>query len=209
MVVVCIGLYALTSHFALILPGGKALAAALAIAIPAGAAWALLFHGLRRIKAAAWLAAALASTIVALFLMATWQPILNNADNLYFAQHLGTNALLGWVFGHTLAAGKTPLVVQFARMVHRDLPPAIEAYAKQVTTAWVVFFAATCALSILLYFATPLAWWSTFGVLLQWPSVAAFFVAEYGFRRWRFRDFDHASMRAGFDAYRAHQAKKK
>jgi uncharacterized membrane protein len=205
-VVLLVALYAIASHFSLILPGGKSLAAALAICIPAVALLALAFQFAGKWFGHKWLAAVLAVALVTAILVFTWPHILNNADHVYFTQHLGTNAVLAWVFGHTLAAGKTPLVVQFAKMVHTNLPAPIEAYARQVTVAWVVFFLVTCALSVLLYFATPLSWWSTFGVLLQWPSVGAFFVAEYAFRRWRFRDFDHASMKAGFEAYRQHQA---
>jgi uncharacterized membrane protein len=210
-VVSLVAIYALASHFALILPGGKTLAAALAILIPVIALLALAYQFLSKYVGKA--AFVIAGVIVMAPLYWIWPKILSNADNLYFAQHLGTNAVLAWVFGHTLAPNKTPLVVQFARMVHTELPAVIEAYARQVTVAWVAFFLITCALSVVLFFAAPLSWWSAFGVLLQWPSVAAFFVGEYLFRRWRFRQFEHASMRAGFDAYRsfqnrAHQNKK-
>ncbi len=134
-----------------------------------------------------------------------WPWILTNTDHLYFVQHVGTNALLAWGFGHTLIGARTPLVVTFARIVHPNLPPEIAAFACKVTLAWTLFFLATCALSALLFFAAPLSWWSTFAVLLQWPSVALFFVGEYVLRKRKFRNFEHASMKQGFDAYRQNQ----
>ncbi len=216
-IVALISAYALISHFALILPGGQTIAAALAVGVPAAALVWLITHWVFKYLSQPtllwWqkaprlvLAVGLALVTILAPLWWAWPLVLANADTLYFAQHLGTNALLAWVFGHTLVAGSTPLVVTFARMVHRDLPPEIAAYARQVTVAWTGFFLVTCALSIILYTAAPLAVWSAFGVLLQWPSVIVFFVGEYLLRRMLFKDFDHASMKQGFEAYQSHQA---
>jgi uncharacterized membrane protein len=214
LMVALIAGYALASHFALILPNGRAVAAALAIGVPAVALGVFVFQWV-----AGWMARhandsvrfSVAGLVAVLpifaFLWMVWPLILANAQALYFAQHVGTNALLAWVFGHTLAAGTTPLVVTFARMVHPDLPAEIEAYARKVTLAWTVFFLLTCAISVILFFAAPLAVWSAFAVLLQWPSVAVFFVGEYVLRRRLFSQFDHASLKQGFDAYNQHQSR--
>jgi uncharacterized membrane protein len=205
--------YALASHFALILPNGRSIAALLALGIPAGALAAVAFRWLlprvsrlMNNQQAARLVAVLAATLpVALVLWAAWPLVVSNTEALYFVQHVGTNALLAWVFGQSLLPGSTPLIVTFARVVHPDLPIEMEAYARKVTAAWTLFFIATCALSAMLFWWAPLALWSTFAVLLQWPSVAAFFVGEYALRRYLFRGFAHASLRQGFDAYQAHQ----
>ncbi len=218
LLVVLIAGYALASHFALILPNGRAVAAALAIGVPAVALGVFVFQWVARQLSlnARWRLRASARCLVAgvaavlpisVFLWKVWPLILVNAQALYFAQHVGTNALLAWVFGHTLAAGATPLVVTFARMVHPDLPVEIEAYARKVTAAWTVFFLLTCAISAVLFFAAPLAVWSAFAVLLQWPSVAVFFVGEYLLRRRLFSQFEHASLKQGFDAYNQHQSR--
>jgi uncharacterized membrane protein len=216
-IVTLITAYALISHFALILPEGRTIAAALAVGVPAAALVWFITHWVFKLlsqpnmlwwQKALRLGLAIALALVAVLapLWWAWPLVLANADTLYFAQHFGTNALLAWVFGHTLVAGSTPLVVTFARMVHRDLPPEIAAYARQVTVAWTWFFLVTCALSIILYTSAPLAVWSAFGVLLQWPSVVVFFVGEYVLRRMLFKNFDHASMKQGFEAYQNHQA---
>ena len=216
LLVVLIAGYALASHFALILPNGRAVAAALAIGVPSAALGVFVFQWIARRLAlnTRWrhqagvrfsVAGVAAVLPISAFLWLVWPLILANAQTLYFAQHVGTNALLAWVFGHTLAAGTIPLVVTFARMVHPDLPAEIEAYARKVTAAWTVFFLLTCAISVVLFLAAPLAVWSAFAVLLQWPLVAAFFVGEYLLRRRLFSQFDHASMKQGFDAYNQHQ----
>lgn len=214
LIVMLVAAYALTSHFALILPNGQAIAAALALGIPAAllvgfvfqwAAKRLLPHAAKNHALRYCAAAVLAVAPVGLFLWLVWPFFLSNAQALYFAQHVGTNALLAWVFGHTLAAGATPLVVTFARIVHSQLPAEIEAYARKVTVAWTAFFVITCIVSTVLFIAAPIAVWSTFGVLLQWPSVAVFFVGEYALRKVLFKSFDHASMQQGFDAYQQHR----
>ena len=214
LLVMLIAGYALASHFALILPNGRAVAAALAIGVPAIALGVFVFQWVAgrmaggANEAVKFSVAGLVAVLpISIFLWLVWPLILANAQALYFAQHVGTNALLAWVFGHTLAAGASPLVVTFARMVHPDLPLEIEAYARKVTAAWTVFFLLTCAISVVLFFAAPLAVWSAFAVLLQWPSVAAFFVGEYLLRRRLFSQFDHASLKQGFDAYSQHQSR--
>lgn len=208
--------YAMASHFALTLPNGRVVATLLAIGVPAAGLMIFIFQwvlrrpvlatGLRSRSVARFLLAGLLAVlpVTALF-WAVWPALLAHAQALYFAQHVGTNALLAWVFGHTLAAGATPLVVTFARMAHPVLPAEIEAYARKVTVAWSGFFLVTCAVSVLLFFAAPLSVWSAFAVLLQWPSVVVFFVGEYVLRRRLFRHFDHVSLKQGFDAYSQHQ----
>lgn len=215
IVVLMVG-YALGSHFSLVLPEGKKIAAALALAVPAAVLWRLLFQWIHaRLVGRAdmlnigWhvlLASGLAIAPILFGLWLVWPIVIENTGILYFVQHVGTNALLAWVFGHTLADGATPLVVSFARIVHPDLPLEIALYARKVTVAWTMFFVVTCIVSAVLFLAAPLSAWSVFAVLLQWPTVAAFFVGEYLLRRSLFRQFEHASLSQGFDAYRSHQA---
>lgn len=208
--------YTFASYFALVLPEGKKIAAALALGVPAVVLAIFIFQWMGKLLASrfiprksVWktiLASALAVLPLAVGLWLVWPIVVDNAAILYFVQHVGTNAMLAWVFGHTLMVGSTPLVVSFARIVNPVLPAEIEAYARKVTLAWTLFFVATCVISAVLFIAAPLPVWSTFAVLLQWPTVVIFFVGEYVLRRYLFREFEHASLRAGFDAYRSHQA---
>jgi uncharacterized membrane protein len=210
--------YALASHLALTLPGGKTIAAVLAVGIPAIIAMVWLFqwafNGLmsKAVKPLPVVLKVAASSAIAIvpiltFLYLTWPLMLANADAVYFAQHVGTNGLLAWVFGQTLSQGSTPLIVTFAKMVHPVLPDEIEIYARKVTIAWTWFFVLTCGISVILYVAAPLPAWSAFAILLQWPSVALFFIGEYLLRKMLFKKFDHATLKQGFDAYRQSQTK--
>ena len=216
LVAVLIASYAFASHFALVLPEGKKIAAALALGVPAVVLTMFVFQWVKRqladnyaVLKTGWVAlisCMLSVLPIAFGLWLIWPTLIDNAATLYFAQHVGTNALLAWVFGHTLVAGATPLVVSFARIVDPVLPSELETYALKVTLAWTLFFVVTCVVSAVLFLAASLPVWSTFAVLLQWPSVVVFFVGEYLLRRYLFRQFKHASLRDGFDAYRHHQA---
>jgi uncharacterized membrane protein len=223
LAVLLVVVYALASHLALTLPGGQSIAAVLAIGIPAIIAIVWIFqcvfdklttktaetveNNLKPLNLALRVAVACVVAIVPVlvFLYATWPLMLANAEAVYFVQHVGTNALLAWVFGRTLADGSTPLIASFAKIIHPTLPTEIEEYARKVTVAWVWFFILTCVISVLLYVSAPLALWSGFAILLQWPSVALFFVGEYLLRKKLFKKFDHATLRQGFDAYRQSQ----
>jgi uncharacterized membrane protein len=216
LIAVLIASYAFASHFALVLPEGKKIAAALALGVPAVVLTMLVFQWVKRrladnyaVLKTGWIAfisGMLSVLPMAIGLWLIWPILIDNAATLYFAQHVGTNALLAWVFGHTLMAGSTPLVVSFARIVDPALPSELETYARKVTVAWTLFFVITCVVSAVLFLAASLPVWSTFAVLLQWPSVAVFFVGEYLLRRYLFRQFKHANLRDGFDAYLHHQA---
>lgn len=207
--------YTFASHFALVLPDGKKIAAALALGVPAAALATFVFQWTSRLIAnrvamqkSVWvpiLSSALTVLPIVFGLWLIWPFVVDNAAMLYFVQHVGTNALLAWVFGHTLIAGSTPLVVSFARIVDPELPIELEVYAGKVTLAWTVFFVTTCVISAVLFLAAPLSVWSAFAVLLQWPSVAAFFMGEYLLRRYFFRHLKHASLADGFNAYRSHK----
>lgn len=208
--------YTFASHYALVLPEGKKIAVALALGVPAVAMAIFIFQWMAKriayrlaLQNSVWVALAaipIAVLPVAAGLWLIWPIVVDKTATLYFVQHVGTNALLAWVFGHTLMAGSTPLVVSFARIVDPVLPAEIEAYARKVTLAWTLFFVATCVISAVLFTAAPLPVWSMFAVLLQWPTVVVFFVGEYLLRRCLFRQFEHATLKAGFDAYRSHQA---
>ena len=118
--------------------------------------------------------------------------------------HAAINATLLWMFGRTLTAGREPLITGFARRVHGTLPPHIERYTRQVTLAWCVFFAAQIAVSAILLAVDSLDHWSLFVNVLSLPLIAVLFVGEYLYRIARFRDFPHASLWKGIQAFARH-----
>lgn len=121
---------------------------------------------------------------------------------VYLGQYVVAQVCLGALFGRTLLAGHEPLVTRLALLVHKELPPPIVRYTRNVTVAWTLFFAGMGLLAILLYAFAPRAAWSAFINLLTLPCVVAMFVVEYIVRRLRFPWFGHASILAGVREFR-------
>jgi len=131
----------------------------------------------------------------------TWWPALEHHYGVvYWLQHMGMQLVLCIVFGRTLVADRKPLCTRFAEAVHAPLTPRHEIYARQVTVAWTVFFAAMAVVSTALFFAAPLATWSVFANFMTLPLVALMFIAEYLVRRRLLPDVRHTHI---LDAVRA------
>lgn len=129
-----------------------------------------------------------------------WQGDLNL---LYVLQHVCTNLALCWVFGHTLAAGREPLVTRFARIVRRgDMPPEVLSFTRGVTLAWTLFFAGTAVVSALLYAVVSVKAWSVFSNLLNSPLIGLMFVGEYALRRHKLRHIRHSPLMDSVQAFR-------
>ena len=95
----------------------------------------------------------------------------------------------------TLMPGQVPLVTAMGERFHGQLPPEIERYTRHVTVFWAVFLAALALWAMLLPWLVSDTTWSLFSNFLNYALVAAVFLAEYGLRRWRFRDFEQPSLR--------------
>jgi len=67
------------------------------------------------------------------------------------------NLFLLWLFGRTLLPGREPLILQITRHINGEVQPEIVVYARQVTVAWSVYFAAQVVVSALLYGFTSIA----------------------------------------------------
>lgn len=154
---------------------------------------------LRRGSLLAW--GALPVIVGALILLAradlAWLPL--------YAPPVFINLFMAWVFGHTLAGGRVPLIERIVRLLHapdEDLGD-IPRYARRLTLAWTVLFIALALLNLVLALcavpggillllgidppvAVPLATWSLFANLLNYLIVGAFFLGEYAYRQHRF-----------------------
>ena len=120
---------------------------------------------------------------------------------------------LAWLFGQSLAAGRTPLIEQFIRALHREREPdpAVWAYAGRLTKLWTGFFIlmATTNFALALIaapdglllasglhppFTVPREGWSLFANCIGYVLVAVFFVVEYAYRRYRFPQQPYRNM---------------
>jgi len=144
--------------------------------------------------------AALALSVIALW--TGWPALEHHFGLVYWLQNVGMQLILFMTFGRTLLAGRQPLCTRFAEAVHAPVTPQHEIYARQVTVAWTLFFAAMALASTLLFFLAPLTTWSVFANFLTLPLVALMFIAEYWVRRWVLPDMRHAHILDAVRAYR-------
>jgi uncharacterized membrane protein len=144
---------------------------------------------------------------VALGLLLLWVWMRGGVDvnRLYVLQHAVMHALLGWTFASTLRPGHLAMITAMAERVHPDpLTPAVRAYTRSLTVAWVLYFAAMVVVSLALYATAPWPWWSFFSTVLTPIAAVAFFVGEYAFRRWSHPEFERVSMQRALQAWRQH-----
>jgi uncharacterized membrane protein len=163
---------------------------------------ALVLLPLLRARPVAGTIAALA-TLVAAVALARHERL----DLLLFLPPVLIPAFGAWLFGHTLAAGRVPLIQQLVALIHGDGPidPGVPAYARRLTLAWAGVMALLAvanavlallaapggvllALGVAPPVAVPLAWWSWLANVGGYLLLAVLFAAEYAYRRRRFPD---------------------
>jgi uncharacterized membrane protein len=195
--------YPLLAHAA-ILTGSRGLTIASLGALAA----AVLAPGLFRRSAAAWLAAAaVAAGMVALSRFGA-------AELVLFLPPTLINSYMAWLFGHTLLAGRAPLIELIIRRMHgpgEQVDPDVIHYARRLTAAWTALFVAQATANTALAliasprglllaagiappFTVPLEVWSLVANVLNYLLVGAFFLGEYAFRRRRFPQQPHRDI---------------
>jgi uncharacterized membrane protein len=121
---------------------------------------------------------------------------------VFLLQHAGIHALLCFAFGRTLQAGHTPMIGRFAAVVHGKLTPALVSYTRSATWAWSLYFGATSATSLLLFWLAPVSVWSAFANLLSGVLLALMFAGEYAVRCRVLPAADRAGPLEAIRAYR-------
>jgi uncharacterized membrane protein len=120
---------------------------------------------------------------------------------------------LAWLFGQSLAPGKTALIAQFIRALHREREPdpAVWSYANSLTKLWMAFFILMAAINLSLALiaapdglllasgiqppvTVPREWWSLFANCIGYVLIAVFFIVEYAYRRRRFPQQPYRNM---------------
>lgn len=115
------------------------------------------------------------------------------AQPLVYLPPIALNLGLAILFGRTLAHGREPLITMFARMERGTLEADLARYTRRLTGIWVGFFVGAAFLSAALSFAASPAIWGWFVAVGNPLAVAALFLGEYAFRRWRYPHYRHAS----------------
>lgn len=161
----------------------------------------VLLPGLRRGRWPAWAALALAALALHAAVRA------GHGTALLFLPPVLINGFVAWLFGHTLVAGRTPLIERVVHAMHGAGSAPVTAdmlvYARHVTLYWTILLSALTATNFLLAafasprgllriagvepaFAVPLEAWSLFANVLNYVIVATAFAVEYAVRRRRF-----------------------
>jgi len=89
------------------------------------------------------------------------------------------------VFAASLAPGRQAVITIVARRIRGTLNDELTGYTRRVTGMWCVFFTAQLAVSAALGLWAPLAWWSIFINVCNFPLVLLMFGAELAYRHWR------------------------
>jgi uncharacterized membrane protein len=203
------------------LPNWRIVAAGAAVAGYAVLSWALMSYAADR----PWAVAALFGPLLVALTLGAWARrhlptlaacalaalgltllVVQGAEvgiqRLYVAQHAAIHAALAWSFAITLRAGATPLITQMAERLHDRFTPAMRAYTRGLTRAWMLYFLAMIGISMLVYALAPWSWWSTFGNLVTPLSAVALFVCEHTLRYWRHPEFERVTLAQVVRAYR-------
>lgn len=96
------------------------------------------------------------------------------------------------LFAATLRPGRTPMISRFARLEQGELSPELAAYTRRLTVIWCAFFALMAATALGLAAWAPLHVWYLHTFVISYLLIAALFVGEYGYRRWRYPHYRHA-----------------
>jgi len=168
----------------------------------------MLLPALARRNLLAWVAACIAAAALAWLSHQPWLwlPL--------YAPSVLADLFAAWLFGHTLAAGRVPLIERLVRLLHppeEQLLPGVPEYAHRLTLAWSVLFVALALISLLLAcvaqpsgvllllgvappFTVPQQWWSLFANFIEYLIAAGFFAVEYVYRRHRFPQQPYVNM---------------
>jgi len=159
-----------------------------------------LSGALARRRPWAYLAVAGTAALALTLASAPWARI------VLFVPPTAVNLGLAWLFGHTLLAGRMPLVERIVRLLHPSddiQDPAVWTYARTVTRCWTALFVvnATLCLGLALVaspggllamlgipapFTIPTLYWSLFSDAGCYVLTGLMFVGEYQVRRRRF-----------------------
>ena len=126
---------------------------------------------------------------------------------VYFVQHLGAMTALGLMFGNTLRGTHAQALCSqiAALLLPQDMDATYLRYTWWVTAAWTAFFALNALISVGLFVAAPISWWSLFANILTPVLTGVMFAAEFLMRQVALPNRAHISIASTIAAYRRFQ----
>lgn len=125
-----------------------------------------------------------------------------DVNRLYLIQHAGIHLALGASFGLTLRPGRRSMITVLALRVHEQLTPDMQAYTRNVTRTWAIYFFAMAALSLAVFATLSFDTWSLLANVGTPLAIAALFVGEHVLRYRLHPEFERAGLVDGLRAYR-------
>ena len=90
------------------------------------------------------------------------------------------------LFSQSLAAGKTPLISIYAKLIGNKLDERHLRYNRSLTIIWAGFFLLMATTSILLAVFSSTDTWSLFTHIISYVLIASFFIIEFMYRKRHF-----------------------
>ena len=113
---------------------------------------------------------------------------------LVFSQPILVNLALCYLFGHTLQAGRRPLINRYIYAIRGELDVPTCRYGRRLTQVWTLLFAAFAIESLLLAMFAPREIWSLATGFLNYLLIAVVIVVEYQVRVWVLSHLRHRSF---------------
>ena len=143
----------------------------------------ILVMGLDKCQHHRWFSAVILFSIIASILYFIQQA---NIQYLLFLPPLLIIFSFFMLFAQSLAAGKTPLISLYAKLLGDKLEERHLRYNRNLTILWSVFFFVLGTSSILLALFGSFDNWSLFTHVISYLLVAVFFVIEFIYRKHHF-----------------------
>ena len=148
----------------------------------------LLLPGLRQGRHLIWALFSLTLLLVGLL------AYMNTAIYLVYLLPVAIPLFCWAAFFHSLLPGQTPMVTAIGEQARGPLSGQMRSYTRGVTVLWAVVLAAMALWSALLLWLASPALWSLFTNFINYIVLAVLFMAEFVYRKWRFRDHDHPGL---------------
>ena len=101
---------------------------------------------------------------------------------LVYSQPVLINLVLCYLFGHTLLAGRQPLITRYIGAIRGSLDAPTRRYGRRLTQVWTLLSAALALESVLLAMFAPREIWSLVTGFLNYLLIATVIVVEYQVR---------------------------
>ena len=149
----------------------------------------IAYKGLLRKSRAAWI------TLITVVLVTLAASQINEWLYAFYLPPVLIPALIASVFIRSLLPGREPLVTAIGERARGPLTVEMRSYTRIVTLMWAILLCSMTLLGIVLPLTAGEHIWSLYTNVISYLLVAVFFVGEYLYRRFHFKDHDHPGFR--------------